>query len=160
MRIVARYSFNNGKDVVQSKYFNLLTEIEQAVHQVDSSVLKTKQSKEKTMPGEMLYDPKRLNKDFKKYFGELGWNPVRVTCEYPTKFYVHDYTPPDLKRGAFREMDFVKEKLGVEVQFGKYSFMVYNVAAKMTIFSNLGYIDAGVEIVTVKAFANQMSSGV
>ena len=28
-------------------------------------------------------------------------------------------------------MDFIKEKLGVEVQFGKYSFMVYNVCAKM-----------------------------
>ena len=57
-------------------------------------------------------------------------------------------------------MDFLKEKLGVEVQFGKYSFMVYNVAAKMTIFHNLGIIDAGVEIVPVKRFADQMSTGV
>jgi Restriction endonuclease BglII len=57
-------------------------------------------------------------------------------------------------------MDFVKEKLGVEVQFGKYSFMVYNVCAKMTIFRNLGHIDCGVEIVPVKAFALEMSSGV
>src|ERR1700679_2584165 len=57
-------------------------------------------------------------------------------------------------------MDFVKNKLGVEVQFGKYSFMVYNVAAKMTIFKNLGHIDAGVEIVPVKSFADEMSSGV
>ena len=71
-----------------------------------------------------------------------------------------DYTPPYLNKGAFREMDFVKDKLGVEVQFGKYSFMVYNVAAKMTIFHNLGHIDTGVEIVPVKAFASQMSSGV
>jgi hypothetical protein len=31
-------------------------------------------------------------------------------------------------------MDFVKEHLGVAVQFGKYAFMVYNVCAKMTIF--------------------------
>jgi hypothetical protein len=54
----------------------------------------------------------------------------------------------------------VKNKLGVEVQFGKYSFMVYNVAAKMTIFKNLGHIDAGIEIVPVKSFADEMSSGV
>lgn len=52
------------------------------------------------------------------------------------------------------------EKLGVEVQFGKYAFMVYNVCAKMTIFSKLGHIDCGVEIVPVKAFAEEMSSGV
>lgn len=37
---------------------------------------------------------------------------------------------------------------------------MYNVAAKMTIFHNLGHIDTGVEIVPVKAFASQMSSGV
>jgi hypothetical protein len=38
--------------------------------------------------------------------------------------------------------------------------MVYNVCAKMTIFRNLGHIDCGVEIVPVKAFADEMSSGV
>jgi hypothetical protein len=57
-------------------------------------------------------------------------------------------------------MDFIKGKLGIEVQFGKYSFMVYNVAAKMTIFRNLGFIDTGVEIVPIKEFADEMSSGV
>ena len=38
--------------------------------------------------------------------------------------------------------------------------MVYNVCAKMTIFSNLGYIDVGVEIVPMKEFTVDMSSGV
>ncbi|HIW77734.1 MAG TPA: hypothetical protein H9874_01120, partial [Candidatus Bilophila faecipullorum] len=61
-----------------------------------------------------------------------------------------------------RDMDFLKEgvKLGVEVQFGKYAFMVYNVCAKMTIFSNLGKIDTGIEIVPVKHLADEMSTGV
>ena len=62
--------------------------------------------------------------------------------------------------GHFREMDFIKERLGVEVQFGKYAFMVYNVCAKMTIFRNLGHIDSGVEIVPIKKFADRMSTGV
>ncbi len=57
-------------------------------------------------------------------------------------------------------MDFLKGRVGVEIQFGKYAFMVYNVCAKMTIFSNLGHIDVGVEIVPVKAFADHMSTGV
>ena len=38
--------------------------------------------------------------------------------------------------------------------------MVYNVCAKMTIFRNLDYIDAGIEIVPVKSFADDMSTGV
>lgn len=49
---------------------------------------------------------------------------------------------------------------GVEVQFGKYAFMVYNVCAKMTIFHKLGYIDTGIEIVPIKQFSEQMSTGV
>jgi hypothetical protein len=48
----------------------------------------------------------------------------------------------------------------MEVQLGKYAFMVYNVAAKMTIFKNLGHIDAGVEVVPMKDLAEQMSTGV
>jgi hypothetical protein len=46
------------------------------------------------------------------------------------------------------------------VQFGKYAFMVYNVCAKMTIFHNMNVIDAGIEIVPLKAFADEMSTGV
>lgn len=49
---------------------------------------------------------------------------------------------------------------GVEMQFGKYAFMVYNVCAKMTIFSKMGHIDAGIEIVPIKQFADEMSTGV
>jgi hypothetical protein len=55
---------------------------------------------------------------------------------------------------------FAKDLLEVEVQFGKYAFMVHNVCAKMTIFHNLDVIDVGVEIVPIKAFADDMSAGV
>ncbi|MDM8564760.1 BglII/BstYI family type II restriction endonuclease [Candidatus Halobeggiatoa sp. HSG11] len=53
-----------------------------------------------------------------------------------------------------------KIKVGVEVQFGKYAFMVYNVCAKMTIFSKLAGIEVGVEIVPIKDLADEMSTGV
>ena len=108
----------------------------------------------------MLFSPVELNNQFKSLFSKRKWESVRVKCDYPTEYYIGDYQPKPLRKDAFREMDFVKQNLGVEVQFGKYSFMVYNVAAKMTIFKNLGYIDTGVEIVPVKALADEMSSGV
>lgn len=38
--------------------------------------------------------------------------------------------------------------------------MVYNVCAKMTIFHNMNLIEAGVEIVPIKDFADEMSTGV
>jgi hypothetical protein len=50
--------------------------------------------------------------------------------------------------------------VGIEVQFGKYAFMGYPVCAKMTIFHNMEIIDVGIEIVPLKAFVNDMSSGV
>lgn len=37
---------------------------------------------------------------------------------------------------------------------------MYNACAKMTIFNKLGFIDAGIEIVPIKKFADQMSTGV
>ncbi len=75
------------------------------------------------------------------------------------EYYLDVYRPKRAIRST-RAMDFVKDKLGVEVQFGKYAFMVYNVCAKMTIFHRLGVIDAGIEIVPVREFAKNMSTGV
>jgi hypothetical protein len=160
MKIAGVYSFNNGQEVVAHNYSDLLDEIHATIHAIDSSTCKTKESEEKTMPGQMLYSPVQLNTCFKNQLYPKGWSSVRVECDYPTQFYTPGYAPTRLRKGAFREMDFVKRRLGLEVQFGKYSFMVYNVAAKMTIFRNLGHIDTGVEIVPVKALANEMSSGV
>jgi hypothetical protein len=160
MKIAGEYSFNRGKETVQKKYPTLLQEIKEVIEAVDASECKTKESKEKTMTGKMLFSPPELNNCFKNQFAQKGWESVRVACDYPTQYYAKDYQPKPLHKGAFREMDFIKRKLGVEVQFGKYSFMVYNVAAKMTIFKNLGHIDTGVEIVPVKALADEMSSGV
>lgn len=162
MRIAARYSFNNGEEEITTRFPELLSEIEDVIHGIDAHKLKTKKSKEKTKKLRMLFDPKALNKSFKAGFKEKeGWEPVKVPCVYSDEYYVDGYRPARIRgKGAFREMDFVKGKLGVEVQFGKYAFMVYNVCAKMTIFKNLGHIQCGVEIVPVRGFTVEMSTGV
>ncbi len=160
MRIVGIYSFNNGQGIIESEYALELHEVQQVVASVDSSVYKTKRSREKTMRDKLLYSPKGLNKGFKNNFEGLGWQTHRVRCDYPQEYYVPGYQINHSFRGAYREMDFIKNRVGVEVQFGKYAFMVYNVCAKMTIFHNLGLIDVGIEIVPVKEFADEMSTGV
>lgn len=160
MKIVGIYSFKRGKETVERKYPELLAEVELIINKVRATKHKTKQSREKTMPGKMLYNPIALNANFKAEFTKKGWRNQRVPCEYPTQYYTTAYKPTKLKKGAFREMDFIKDKLGIEIQFGKYAFMVYNVCAKMTIFNKLGFIDTGIEIVPIKKFADQMSTGV
>jgi hypothetical protein len=160
MRIAGVYSFNRGREIIEAQFATELRAVEQIIATVDSGKHKTKTSREKTMPGRKLYSPRALNKAFKAQFEKRGWRDHRVACEYPTQYYTGDFQPDDSFSGAFREMDFVKNRVGVEVQFGKYAFMVYNVCAKMTIFHKLGVIDVGIEIVPVKQFAAEMSTGV
>ena len=163
MKVVAEYNFNNGKEFINEKYDDELGEIYQVINSVDAMNYKTKISEEKTMKGKMLFSPNELNKEFKKSFKLLGWDHHKVECNYEQGTYLDNYRPA-VTSGVkpFRDMDFIKKtkKLGVEVQFGKYAFMVYNVCAKMTIFKNLGIIDAGIEIVPVKILADEMSTGV
>ncbi|MCI0487753.1 MAG: restriction endonuclease [Blastocatellia bacterium] len=160
MKIAGIYSFKDGEEEITKNYSILLTEVNAVIKAVDASVHKVKVSKEKTMTGRVLYSPPSINKAFKAEFSARDWTPVRVACDYPTTHFVKEYKIRSTNKGAFREMDFVKDKLGIEVQFGKYAFMVYNVCAKMTIFRNLGHINCGIEIVPVKAFADDMSTGV
>ena len=159
MIIAAEYSFNGG-DAIKKKYTHLLQEVVDVIASVDAAQCRTKESREITMSGKMLFSPKALNHSFAEGFESKGWKKERVKCDYPTDYYRPAYSPKPISQTAYREMDFLKEALGIEVQFGKYAFMVYNVCAKMTIFHNLGYIDAGIEIVPVKSFATDMSTGV
>ena len=164
MRIVAYYDFNGGKSVVEKKYRAEYKEIQSVIYSIDAEKCKTKISEEKTMMEKVLYSPKDLNTAFKQSFSLYHWANHKEICDYKYGTYLPEYEPSHSSKYSkpFRAMDFVKQgkKLGVEVQFGKYAFMVYNVCAKMTIFRNLGIIDTGVEIVPVKCFADEMSTGV
>ncbi len=137
-----------------------LKEVEEIINTVNSQACKNKVSRERTMAGKVLYSPRLLNTAFTKECTKRQWQPHRVRCNYSTNYYVNGFQPSTPLQEAFREMDFVKNRVGVEVQFGKYAFMVYNVCAKMTIFHKLGVINVGIEIVPVKSFADEMSTGV
>jgi len=160
MIIAGVYSFKGSKEIIESQFGSELQEVREAIAAVDSRAHLTKVSREKTMPGKMLYEPGSLNEAFRREFEARQWQTCRIHCEYPTEYYVSGYVPAAPSRGAFREIDFVKNRIGVEIQFGKYSFMVYNVCAKMTIFHKMDIIDVGIEIVPMKAFVEQMSTGV
>lgn len=160
MRLAAQYSFNGGLEAVTERYRHLLEEVKDAIRAVDASRHRDKESREERRQRRMLYIPVGLNKAFQAELYPKGWVNRKVDCQYPTTYYLADYKIRASLKGAYRDMDFVKEGLGVEVQFGKYSFMVYNVCAKMTIFRNLKIIDCGIEVVPVKALALEMSSGV
>ncbi|PIQ88694.1 MAG: restriction endonuclease [Candidatus Omnitrophica bacterium CG11_big_fil_rev_8_21_14_0_20_42_13] len=159
MKIAGVYSFNKGKEIIEKNYPELLSEIKTIISSIDAGKYKVKKSKEKTMKGRLLFSPIELNNAFKTKFKKNKWKTIRVKCAYSSEHYLDGHKSKETK-GAFREMDFVKDGLGVELQFGKYAFMVYNVCAKMTIFNKLKYIKYGVEVVPIKELAESMSTGV
>ncbi|MHB8645696.1 MAG: BglII/BstYI family type II restriction endonuclease [Thermomicrobiales bacterium] len=163
MRIVGIYSFNGGREVIEQDYAAEYAEIREVIAAVDARGHRTFQSKEPRRKSKgLLYAPTGMNNAFKQEFATRDWIKHKIESVYPTEFYVGDYVPKPkcTTQPPYREMDFVKNRVGVEVQFGKYSFMVYNVCAKMTIFNKLDIIDVGVEIVGVHDLTADMSSGV
>lgn len=160
MRIGGVYSFKDGERLIRESHAQELDEIIEVVQSVQAADHKTKISTEKTMPGRQLFSPVALNEAFKAGFQARGWRNHKMACVYTTDYYTGGYQPKQPLSVAFRDMDFVKNGVGVKVQFGKYAFMVYNVCAKMTIFAREGVISIGVEIVPLKELANEMSTGV
>jgi len=61
---------------------------------------------------------------------------------------------------SYNQTDFVKDRVAVEVQFGKYSFVAYDLFVKHLAFYVGDHIDVGVEILAMKSLQSQMSSGV
>jgi hypothetical protein len=61
---------------------------------------------------------------------------------------------------SYNQTDFVKERVAVEVQFGKYAFIAYDLFVKHLAFYVGDVIDVGVEILAMKELQQQMSSGV
>ena len=61
---------------------------------------------------------------------------------------------------SYNQTDFVKERVALEVQFGKYAFVAYDLFVKHLAFYIGDQIDVGIEILPMKILQAQMSSGV
>ncbi len=152
MKKVYEYSHLGGSEILKVHYPEIEQEIDAVISGI-KSIEKTKVSKEKTMSGRLLYSPKELNKQFKQRFLTLGYTDLRDTYTISIPHY------PTEIRGAFKQIDFVKSRVLVEVQFGKYAFMFYDMA-KFQYFFNENKADVGVEIVPCHSMHKQMSTGV
>ena len=151
MRIVYEYSHLGGGEILQVRFPSHIREINKVIESVVPQ--RTKVSRERTMEGALLYSPKDMNQQFKSGFRRYGFKELRDT-------YTLTIPNSDTSiRGAFKQIDFVKDKVLVEVQFGKYAFMFYDMA-KFQYFFNENKADVGIEIVPCHALHKQMSTGV
>lgn len=61
---------------------------------------------------------------------------------------------------SYNQTDFVKDKVAIEVQFGKYAFVAFDLFVKHMLFFSGGVINVGIEILPTKKMQQQMSSGI
>ncbi|MCD6355144.1 MAG: hypothetical protein J7L95_06310 [Prolixibacteraceae bacterium] len=175
MKIAQTYSHLNGEEYLIVHHNNLYNEVKDVIKCVDAGKFKTKISKEKKKVGYKLYSPVNLNNAFKREFSKNNWIESRynyyITLNrelmeksvlMPAKEQKIFLTEHGEKKPIFsyNQTDFVKDKLAVEVQFGKYSFVAYDLFVKHMLFYSGGIINLGIEILPTKKMQTEMSSGV
>ena len=60
---------------------------------------------------------------------------------------------------SYNQTDYVKQRVAVEVQFGKYAFVAFDIFVKHMAFFVGDVIDVGIEILPMKELQAEMSSG-
>ena len=174
MQIKARYSHLNGEEYLIVHRKRLWEEVQAAIAEVDAVACQAKVSKEKTMPGKMLFSPTDMNREFKDELRRLGWSERRsifwVTDD--EKILRGTYALPESEQKqaieeagltpimSYNQTDFVKDRVAVEVQFGKYAFVAHDLFVKHLSFYVSDIIDVGIEILPMKELEREMSSGV
>jgi hypothetical protein len=174
MKIIETYSHLNGLEYLQVHLLRLWEEITGIITDINAEKCKTKVSKEKNRKGEILYSPAELNKEFKVRLDNKGW------AESRTQYYItadvklaRETLTLEAQRQkeiiesagktayfTYNQTDFVKDRVAIEVQFGKYSFVAYDLFVKHMAFYIGDKIDVGIEILPMKELTVRMSSGV
>ena len=173
MRIVEKYSHLNGLEWMMVHRADALEEIEDIVASVDASELRTKVSREQGRWGRRLYSPIEMNKAIGLRFVDYGWKESRTAYWVTGDAGLIRRTmtmPPEQQKEAivragrepiysYNQTDYVKQRVAVEVQFGKYAFVAFDIFVKHMAFFVGDVIDVGIEILPMKELQAEMSSG-
>lgn len=173
MKIAATYSHLNGLEYLLVHKPGLWKEVQDVISAIDAPACRTKVSKEKGMIGEMKFSPDDMNAGFKRRLQTHGWKESRVTYWVTrnekliraTLNLSADEQRKEIKAQgeeaimSYNQTDFVKDRVALEVQFGKYSFVAYDLFVKHLAFYVRDQIDVGIEILAMKSMQREMSSG-
>jgi len=174
MKIIETYSHLNGLEFLLVHKRPLWKEIRDVIAKLDANRCRTKVSKEKTMQGQLLFSPVDMNAEFKRLLRARAWKENRVSYWVTRSEKLIRKTlalsPQEQKKEieaagekailSYNQTDFVKDRVAVEVQFGKYAFVAYDLFVKHLAFYVGDHIDVGIEILPMKSLQSQMSSGV
>ena len=174
MNISEVHSHLNGLEFLLVRRPGLWDEVKSVIGDVDAEQCRTKISKERRLEGKLLYSPIDMNASFRQLLQDKGWAESRVSY-WVTKTEklirkTLSMSPDEQKKQieaageapiySYNQTDFVKDRVAIEVQFGKYSFVAYDLFVKHLAFYVGDKLDVGVEILAMKSMQTEMSSGV
>ncbi|HVW99745.1 MAG TPA: BglII/BstYI family type II restriction endonuclease, partial [Candidatus Babeliaceae bacterium] len=149
MNIAQTYSHLNGEEYLLVHHRKLYIEIKDVITGISANEFRTKISKEKRKIGNSLFSPKELNRAFYEAFYKCNWEESRYNY-YITlnrELMEKSILMPAKEQKQFLEengekapiysynqTDFVKDKIAVEIQFGKYSFVAFDLFVKHMMF--------------------------
>lgn len=174
MKIATYYSHLNGLEYLLVHKPALWEEIQDVIKRADAARCLTKVSKEARTKGRLFYSPRAMNKAIRAGFSRHTWSERRISYWVTsdarlirrTMFMEQEQQKAEIEHAgleplySYNQTDFVKERVAVEVQFGKYAFVAYDLFVKHLAFYVGDVIDVGVEILPMKVLQQQMSSGV
>lgn len=174
MKIAYQYNHLNAREFLLVNHPSEFNEIISSIQEVDANQF-LKLSCEISKLGKVFYSQSKLNAAIKNKLSAYGWRERRVNYfvtgdESTTReiISIHDaeaqrellesrnqeYFP------TFNQVDFQKKRIAVEVQFGKYFSVAYDLHVKHTFFYSRNDIDVGVEVIPTKAMEEHMDTGV
>ncbi len=174
MKIANEYNHLNAREFLIVNKSSQYDEIRNSIISIDANKY-LKLSYDVAKWGKVFYSQAHLNSAIKEKLYAAAWHDMRidyyVTGDENTtrdiinvldkneqrsiiKSHGYDYFP------TYNQVDYLKDKIAVEVQFGKYFSVAYDLHVKHTFFYSRSDIDVGVEVIPTKAMEEHMDTGV
>ena len=174
MKIKYIHSHLNGHEFLLVHHADIWDEVQQVIADINAEDFITKKSREVRKAGQLLYSPRELNAAFVKGFREADWKShiqtYYLTPDEGLAYQTMSLLPQEQKRiieehgetafYSYNQTDFLKNRIAIEVQFGKYAFVAYDLFVKHMAFYIANQIDVGIEIIPTKNMCTNMSSGI
>lgn len=174
MIIANEYNHLNAREFLIVNRSIQYSEITDCIKSIDANQF-LKISCEISKLGKVFYSQGDLNKAIKTELALSAWHERRVAYyvtddEQTTREIINIYDKKKQREliekrkqkcyPTFNQVDFQKDRIAIEVQFGKYFSVAYDLHVKHTFFYSRNDIDVGIEIIPTKAMEEHMDTGV
>lgn len=153
MKAVFEYSHLGGSEILAARYPEIDAAIDEAIIAIGNDFRTFKSGEGGRRSQGLLYAPKAINAAFREQFSARGFKELKRYFDIEVPGWTK------LPARGFKQIDFARDRVLVEVQLGKYFAMFYDMG-KLEYFYRQNLADVGVEIVPSHLLQAQMSSGV